>query len=264
MVALTFYNRLNSDAIIQVYFFTLMKNRTHSRAVLTVLFRTVLAIVASVLLLSNPGNNAALATGIYDLPVLTAGSATQVVDTADVLSRSNEGRLNKTLHKLAEATGNEVRIVVIRRLDYGETIDSFADALFAQWYPTPADQANQTLLVMDTLTNHVALRRGESVKPLVTDAIADSVVSETVAYALRDGSKYNQATLEASDRLATVLSGQPDPGPPQAQTINIDSTYATAEETDDGNATLWVVIFLFLATLIPMVTYFWYVGFPGR
>ncbi|MFN9317428.1 MAG: YgcG family protein, partial [Microcystis sp.] len=44
---------------------------------------------------------------------------------------------------------------------------------------------------------------------------------------------------------------------------NIESTFTTAEETDDKNATIWVIVLLVLATVIPMVTYFWYAGF-GR
>jgi uncharacterized protein len=46
--------------------------------------------------------------------------------------------------------------------------------------------------------------------------------------------------------------------------INIESTYASAEETDDRSATVWVIVLLAVATLVPMATYFWYVGLPGR
>ena len=204
----------------------------------------------------------ASATGVYDLPNLSAGS-TWVVDQADVISLANEGKLSNALKKLAEQTGNEVKMVAIRRLDYGETIDTFADKLFAKWFPTPEEQANQTLLVIDTLTNNSAIRTGEAIKKIVTDKIAESVASETVQVPLREGSKYNQAFLDASDRLVAVLSGQPDPGPPVVKEVNIEGTFTTAEETNDRSATIWVIGFLIVATIIPMVTYFWYVGFPG-
>ncbi len=205
----------------------------------------------------------ASATGVYDLPNLSAGTSTWVVDQADVISLANEGKLSNALKKLAQQTGNEVKMVAIRRLDYGETIDTFADKLFAKWFPTPEEQANQTLLVIDTLTNNSAIRTGEAVKKIVTDEIAESVASETVQVPLREGSKYNQAFLDASDRLVAVLSGQPDPGPPTVKEVNIEGTFASAEETDDRSATIWVIGFLIVATIIPMVTYFWYVGFPG-
>ena len=81
---------------------------------------------------------------------------------------------------------------------------------------------------------------------------------------LKDGAKYNQALIEAEKRLTAVLSGQTDPGPPLVQDISLEGTFATAEETDDKSATIWVVVLLALATLIPMVTYFLYMGLPGR
>jgi uncharacterized protein len=205
----------------------------------------------------------AQATGVYDLPQLTAGSQTWILDRADAISLANEGKISRDLKKLAQQTGHEVRLVVIRRLNFGETIDSFADELFEQWYPTPELQTNQTLLALDTLTNATAIRTGAAVKDLLTDEIAQSVVRETVAVPLRNGAKYNQASLDATSRLVAVLSGQEDPGPPEVQEINIESTFTSAEDTDDVSSTIWVVVLLIVATIVPMATYFWYAGLPG-
>ncbi len=202
----------------------------------------------------------ALATGVYDLPSLKAGSGTWVVDQAEVISLSNEGKLNTQLAKLAQTTGDEVRIVVIRRLDYGMTIESFADELFSQWFPTDQEQTNQVLLVIDTLSNNTTLRVGTKARELLTPDIVQSITDQTVAIPLREGSKYNEALLDASERISQVISGQDDPGPPTLQEINIDSTFTTAEETDDRSATVWVIVLLLVATAIPMATYFWYTG----
>ncbi|WP_422662015.1 photosystem II repair protein Psb32 [Pannus brasiliensis] len=209
------------------------------------------------------GLSPALATGVYDLPILGAGSSTYVVDQASAISASSEGRLNRDLQQLAEKTGKEVRMVVVRRLDYGQKIDGLADDIFREWYSSPEDKADQTLIVLDTLTNKTAIRVGDGVNSLLTDEIADSVISETMAAPLKDGAKYNQALLDASRRVSAVLSGETDPGPPEARTVNIESTFTSAEETNDKSATVWVLVLLFFATVIPMVTYFWYAGF-GR
>ncbi len=202
---------------------------------------------------------AAYATGVYQMPSLTASDHTWIIDQAEVLSRLNEGTLSKKLENLALQTGNEVRIVTIRRLDYGETIQSFTKQLFEKWFPTPVGQANQTLLVIDKLTNTTAIRTGDKVKKLLPDDIAQSVATETVQAPLREGDKYNQAFLDASDRLVTVLSGNPDPGPPQiAERVSTESTFKKAEETDTGSATIWVIGLLLAATIIPMATYYLY------
>ena len=199
----------------------------------------------------------ASATGVYQIPNLSAGN--WVLDQSDIISRVNEGKISSTFEDLAKKTGNEVRFVTIRRLDYGETPESFTQELFEKWFPTPAAQANQTLLVLDTVTNGTAIVTGEEVKPLLTDSIAESVVSETMGIPIRDGNKYNQAFVDASDRLVAVLSGEADPGPPEVtETVQVEGTFTKAEDTDQGNATAWVVGLLIAATVIPMATYFVY------
>lgn len=202
----------------------------------------------------------AIATGVYQMPSLSSGAHTWVIDQAEVLSRFNEGKISSALEDLAKQTGNEVRMVTIRRLDYGETAESLTNKLFEKWFPTEEAQANQTLLLIDSLSSGIAIRTGDKVKSLMPDDIAQSVVSETILIPLREGDKYNQAFLDASDRLVAVLSGKPDPGPPQiAETANLEGTFKKAEETDTGNATIWVIGLLLAATIIPMATYYLYV-----
>lgn len=202
----------------------------------------------------------AFATGVNQMPQVAAGERTWVIDQAEVLSRVNEGKISSDLEKLAVSTGNEVRFVTIRRLDYGETVDSFANQLFEKWFSTKEAQANQTLLVIDTLTNNTAIRTGDKVKSLLADDIAQSVAAETMLAPLKEGEKYNQAFADASDRLVAVLSGNPDPGPPQiTANVSIEGTFKKAEETNSSNATLWVIGLLFAATVIPMATYYFYV-----
>lgn len=211
-------------------------------------------------LVAAPAN----AIGVYQMPNIRAGEPTWVIDKAEVLSRLNEGRLSNTLDNLAKKTGEEVRMVTVHRLDYGETIESFTKALFEKWFPTAEARSKQTLLVIDTLTNTTAIQTGEAVKSLMPDDVAQSVASETVAVPLRNGNKYNQGLLDASDRLVAVLSGEPDPGPPSVEeNVQVASTFKSAEETDTKNSTIWVVAILIIATVVPMATYFFYQSFSG-
>ena len=203
----------------------------------------------------------ALATGVYQMPSLSSGSPTWVIDDGEILSRSTEGRLNNTLSDLAKETNYEVRFVIIRRLDYGETIDTFAEKLFKKWFPTPEEAANQTLVVLDLAKNNSAIQTGEKVKSLLTDEQAESVAQETLQYPIRKGDKYNEAFVAASDRLSTILSGEPDPGAPQEEdNISVESTFKSAEETNDTSATIIVVVLLIIATIVPMATYYYFQG----
>ncbi|MGI8505070.1 MAG: photosystem II repair protein Psb32 [Hassallia sp.] len=224
------------------------------------LVRLILPLVMMILA-SSLVDTPAFATGVYDMPNLTPGS-TWVVDKGEVISLFNEGKISSALEDLAKQTGNEVRIVTVRRLDYGETPESFTKSLFEKWFPTKEERANQSILMIDTVTNNTAIISGDKVKSLMPEAIANSIATETLAEPLRKGNKYNQAFLDASDRLVAVLSGQPDPGPPQIAEIQVEGTFKKAEETETikGNATAWVVGLLIAATVIPMATYYIYLA----
>lgn len=200
------------------------------------------------------------ATSPSDVPDISEDNTTWVVDQAEVVSRINEGKLNDVLEDIADTTGAEMKFVVIRRLNYGETVESFADKLFNQWYPEPEQRQDKVLLVFDTITNNVTLRVGEDLKDRLSEEIAQSVIKDTIGVPIREDNKYNEAFLNASNRLGTVLAGEPDPGPPQVQDdIQVESTFTKAEETDTENSTVWVVGLLVVATVIPMATYFAYV-----
>ncbi|MFN6562400.1 MAG: photosystem II repair protein Psb32 [Nostoc sp. ChiSLP01] len=217
----------------------------------------LVTVILAAMLFATP----ALATGVYQIPGLTSGNDTWVLDRGEVISRLNEGKISSAFEDLAKETGNEVRIVTIRHFDYGETAQSFTKELFEKWFPTKEAQANQTLLVLDTVTNDTAIVTGDRIKSLLTDSIAESVANETLSTPLRRGNKYNQAFIDASDRLVAVLSGKPDPGPPQiTDEVQVEGTFKNAEETKavQGSATAWVIGLLIAATVIPMATYYIY------
>ena len=206
----------------------------------------------------------ASATGVYQMPPFS--EATWIVDDSGVLSRFSEGKITSQLQELAQKTGNEVRMVIIHRLDYGATPASFAQALVEKWFPNPESRANQIVLALDDVTNGAAFTVGDAAGTLLTQDIAASVAQDTIGIPLRQGGKYNQALLDASARLIAVLSGEPDPGPPtEISSYEIESTFASAEETDENrsNATIIVVGFLIAATIIPMATYYFYQSMGG-
>lgn len=224
-------------------------------------FQSLLSIAIGLVLslhLWGLGTPAAQATGVYNFPP-SVGDSTWIIDEADILSRLNESKISSQLADLSQATGSYVRFVTIHRLDYGETIESFTDQLFEKWFPAPEAQANQTLLVLDNVTNTSAIRSGSTVQATLTEDTAKSIAQETLLVPLRQGNKYNQAFSDASDRLYAVISGQPDPGPPvYEETIQTGGTFATPEETQESNATVWVIGLLLAATVIPMATYYLY------
>lgn len=226
-------------------------------------FRQLLCVLAIALLSIQAVAAPALATGMYSMPQT---ASTWILDEATQVSRLNEGKIADALSTLAEETGNEVRFVTIHRLDYGETAQSFADQLMERWFPTPEAQANKTIIVLDDLTNNIGISVGEKTAEVLPNEIAQSVIEETMKVPLLRGNQYNQSFLNATDRLVAVISGEPDPGPPEYDnTIETDRNFATAEETEAtrGSSTIVVVVLLIAATVIPMATYYWYMSIGG-
>lgn len=233
---------------------------TPSKFWFNLLILPILSLFFATTLLVTPAE----ATGVYSLPQINSGDSVWVVDSAETISRASEGKLSRILEKLAKDTGEEVRIVAIRGLNYDETIENFTNKLFERWFPTAEEQANQTLVAIDVVTNNSSIRTGEEVKQLLSDEIISSITTDTIELRLREGNKYNQALIDASDRLAAVLSGEPDPGAIIAQNeINTEGTFTKAEDTDRGVSTVWIIGLLVVATIIPMATYFFYVGFSN-
>ncbi|NJN87170.1 MAG: YgcG family protein [Leptolyngbyaceae cyanobacterium SL_7_1] len=230
----------------------------------SIALRGLFIFLSGLLLAAQVGVLPAAATGVYDLPS-TVNDSLWVVDEADTLSRLTEVNLSQTLKSLATKTGNQVRLVTLHRLDYGETVESFADKLFTQWFPTAEDQAEQTLLVLDNVTNTAAIRSGATSQSQLSEDVATSVAQETLLAPIRAGNKYNQAFTDATSRLVAVLSGEPDPGPPVVEEIvQTEGTFATAEETKESNAMVWVIGLLAAATIIPMATYYFYQFMQSR
>ena len=203
----------------------------------------------------------AWALQVEDIPSLNEikelNGQTWVIDDSETLSTTTQNTIAGKAAALAEATGIEVRVVAIKRIDMGQPAAEFAAELFDQWFPNDEAKANQVLLFLATEDHRTAIQAGAKVKEILPDAIAVSIADETMLYPARKAN-YNQAVNEGMARLEAVLKGNPDPGAPllvveEAETSN----YATREETEASSSTVVVVILLILATLLPMATYYW-------
>jgi uncharacterized protein len=203
----------------------------------------------------------AAATALYEIPVVSPGVPTWSIDKAGVLSVATKAKISSTMEKLAKDTGKEVRFITIHRFDYGDNAQTFTTKVFQRWFPTEEAQKNQMLILLDDLTNTTGVAKGAEVQAVVSEAIASSIINETMLVPLRTGNKYNQSFSDAVDRVAAVISGQPDPGPPVIKEEAVaGSTYLTAEETDANrfSFTTIVIVLLIAATVLPMLTWWWY------
>jgi len=193
----------------------------------------------------------AWATGVADFPV-QAPSA-HVVDSADLLSRAASTELDRRLETFG-GSDLDARLVTLRRLDYGLSLDALGQGLLERWAPT--QQSNQLILLIESQNNSAAVVASQGLEPRLSQELLSSTAISTMGLPLRDGARYRQAGLDALDRLGVVLQGGEDPGPPQLEErLPIETNIPTREETASSNAFLWVVVLLVVGTLVPMITW---------
>ena len=223
---------------------------------MTVLLRTLRGLMAGVLsamlLAGLCWPMEALATGVQDFPAQLPSSA--VIDTADLLSRAASNDLEKRLESLNE-DHVDARLLTLRRLDYGLSLESLGQQLIERWGATDPD-SNLLLLLIESQNNSAAVVASAELLNQLPDTLLSSTAISTMGLPLREGARYRQAGLDALDRLDTVLQGGEDPGPPQLlERLPIETNIPTKEETASSNALLWVVVLLVVGTLVPMITW---------
>ena len=223
---------------------------------MTVLLRTLRGLMAGVLsamlLAGLCWPLEALATGVPDFPAQLPSSA--VIDTADLLSRAASNDLEKRLESLNE-DHVDARLLTLRRLDYGLSLESLGQQLIERWGATDPD-SNLLLLLIESQNNSAAVVASAELLNQLPDTLLSSTAISTMGLPLREGARYRQAGLDALDRLDTVLQGGEDPGPPQLlERLPIETNIPTKEETASSNALLWVVVLLVVGTLVPMITW---------
>jgi uncharacterized protein len=209
-------------------------------------------LLAAVLLVSSMVlAPAAWATGLSDFT--DQPPASHVVDTADLLSRAANTELDKRLEAFG-GSALDARLVTLRRLDYGLSLDGLGQGLLQRW-SAPAGP-DQLLLLIESQNNSAAVVASEGLADRLPAAVLSSTAISTMGLPLREGARYRQASLDALDRLGAVLQGEADPGPPQLQErLPIETNIPTREETAASNAWLWVVVLLVVGTLVPMITW---------
>ncbi|MGA0216117.1 MAG: photosystem II repair protein Psb32 [Vulcanococcus sp.] len=207
---------------------------------------------AALVLTSLIAPSAALATGLADFPVQRPSS--HVIDSADVLSRAASGDVNQRLEQFSEL-GVDARLVTLRRLDYGVSLETLGEELLQQWQDE-ASRDGLLLLLIEAQNNSAAVVASPALLEQLPSTLLSSTAISTMGLPLREGSRYRQASLDALSRLEVVLNGGEDPGPPQlVERMPVETNIPTKEETESSNAFLWVVVLLVVGTLVPMITW---------
>ena len=177
---------------------------------------------------------------------------TLVIDEADVLSRASRGELESKLRSF-EDQRVDARLITLRRLDYGINLNSFGEELLETW---SLPSGNPLLLMLiETQNKRSAVVADQKLEEQLLQ-VCSPARPHNDDRAAAGGRSLPSASVDGLMRLSTVLSGAEDPGPPQEiERVTLPTNIPTREETEESDATKWVIILLVLGTIIPMATW---------
>ncbi len=202
------------------------------------------------LLVSAP---AVWAVGIRDLP--TPSASQHLIDTAGLFSRATSAELDRRLADL-ESDHVQARLLTVPRLDYGLELDALGRQALQTWPAAEPSSGASLLLLIDAQTNTASVVASPELLEQLPASLLRDTADSTMAVPLRMGTRYRQASLDALDRLGTVLQGGEDPGPPLEETAApVVSNIPTREETANSNGFQWVIVLLAVGTIVPMLTW---------
>jgi len=198
--------------------------------------------------------------GEFDV-ISDAAPTSYVIDDAGVLSKASQKSIIGTLRQLEADTGFKLDVVTIRKLVFTPDPFDFADQVIENWYPTVEEGNNVGVLLVATSTKEGALVGGPGFMGNIPDELIDSLVSEQIPF-LTEEERYNEAVLSSIKRIEASLSGKEDPGAIVRGSQERKSNFKTKEETDAKRGKFAGVIIglLVIATAVPMIQYYGYVG----
>ena len=195
---------------------------------------------------------AAMAVAPIDFPPTAPEES--VTDSAEVLSRASRSDIGARLDQL-HAEKVDARLVTLRRLDYGLSLNQFGDQLLERW-SSEASDLPMLLFLIEAQNKQAAVVADPTLSERLSKDLLTSTARTTMSQPLRDGDRYRQASLDGISRLEVVLSGGADPGPPvEVERTTLPTNIPTAEETKESNAFTWVIVLLVVGSIVPMATW---------
>ena len=197
---------------------------------------------------------AGFALSPQDLPAQPPDKA--VLDSADVLSRAGKNEIETRLNQL-ESSKVDARVITVRKLDYGLSLTGFGEELVERWSNNGNTSERPLILFLEETQNkQAAVVVSAELSDQLPDALLRSTARTTMSQPMRDGERFRQASMDGIERIAVVLNGGEDPGPPiQVERTALPTNVPTVEETSESNAFTWVIVLLVVGTIVPMATW---------
>ena len=130
----------------------------------------------------------------------------QVVDNADLLSRSTETKLAQQLAAHENATSNQVVVVTLKDLQ-GYSIEEYGYQLGREWGIGQKGEDNGVLLIIAKAERKIRIEVGYGLEGTLTDAISANIIHSVIRPAFKKR-QFEQGISAGASAIIEALGGQ--------------------------------------------------------
>ena len=172
--------------------------RNHSTSIAKLLTKTGLILFFSIKLITP-----SLAQNFDFLPSSPRG---MVNDYADMLSSSEERRLEQKLINYRDTTTNVIAIATINSLE-GNSVEEVGTELFNKWKMWEGDRYNGVLILISESDRAIRIEVGYGLEGAIPDVMASRIINEIITPSFRSQDVYGGLD-KATSAMIQLASGE--------------------------------------------------------
>jgi uncharacterized protein len=151
--------------------------------------------------------NAATDNGLQKIPALSA----RVTDLTGTLTAEQQAALEQKLAAFEAAKGSQLAVLIVPTTQ-PEEIEQYSIRVVEQWKLGRKKVDDGALLLVAKNDHHVRIEVGQGLEGVLTDALTNRIIDETVQPAFRQGNFYGGID-GALEQMMKLIQGEPLPPP---------------------------------------------------
>jgi uncharacterized protein len=151
------------------------------------------------------GQGAAADAGLQPIPKLTA----RITDTTGTLTAEQQAALEQKLAAFEAAKGSQLSVLIVPTTQ-PEEIEQYSIRVVQQWKLGRKKVDDGALLLVAKNDHHVRIEVGYGLEGVLTDALTNRIIDETITPAFRQGNFYGGID-GALEQMMKLIQGEPLP-----------------------------------------------------
>lgn len=137
-----------------------------------------------------------------DVPKLDS----RVIDTASLLSKSEEAKLEKELKKIEDSTSNQIVLLTIKSLE-GDSLEEYSIKVVEKWKLGQKDKDNGILILVVKDSRDIRIEVGYGLEGALPDSLAGSIIRHEFTPLMKEG-KFFEAFSKGIENIHKAIQGE--------------------------------------------------------